>query len=323
VRSLHVVGWLCAALTVAHLGHARSPRVSVEVQSCAAVVATQVEELAALELSASLIDQRQATRDVTRVVLTCHEATAELHVTDPVSGKLLSRSVDLSAVEARARPRVLALAIAELVSSSWMELELTPEPVVMPREAVATPEERAAVRAVARERVRPESYALFAEGGLRWFVTGVGPLWGGGVRLADRSGSGGLVATLDAARGSEAVRGGELAMTLLSGAVGYSLHFRTRSGMISGAAGYRLGWAWLEGRPDVGSSYASEKFGATWGGPLLRFDADYAPLTGLALGAGVEGGAAVMGLGARVDGAREATLSKAWLSVTLGVGLSR
>jgi hypothetical protein len=285
------------------------------------MAAAQVEELVALELSASLIDQGQAAaQDVTRVVLTCHEPSAQFQVTDPVSGKLLSRSVDLSAVEPRARPRVLALAIAELVSSSWLELELTPEPVMMPREAVATLEEREAARAVVRERARPATFALFAEGGLRWFVTGTGPLWGGGVRLADRSGSGGVIAALDVARGSEDLSGGELAMTLLSGAACYSLHWRSSSGMISGAAGYRLGWAWLEGHADPASSYSSESFGALWGGPLLRFDADYTPIAGFALGAGVEAGAALAGVGGRGVGARGANPSTATRRLNRGGG---
>jgi hypothetical protein len=87
-------------------------------------------------------------------------------------------------------------------------------------------------------------------------------------------------------------------------------------------AGGRLGWALLQGRPDAGSNYSSERFNALWGGPLLRLGADYAT-SGFATGAGMEGGMALAGLGARVDGSREATLSGAWIRVTLGVGLQR
>jgi hypothetical protein len=318
-----VWGPLAAILTLAGFAHARVPQVSVEVRSCVDIASHQVEELAALELSAALVEERQATHEVTRVVVTCQDSTVELEVTDPVSGKLLSRSVDLSQVEQRARARVLALAIAELVTSSWMEVELTPEPAIAPREAVASAEEREAARSAARERVQPASFVLFAEGGLRWFTSGFGPLWGGGVRLVDQGGNAGVFAALDFTRGSEAIAGGELGATLLSGALGYSLHLRGGGFTLSAVPGARLGWALLEGRPDAGSAYTSASFNGLWGGPLLRLGADYKVPSGFALGAGVEGGAALAGLGARVEGSREATLSDAWIAITLAVGLGR
>jgi hypothetical protein len=314
---------MAAVLTMASTSYGRMPQVSVEVRSCVDIESDQVEELTALELSAVLVDERQATQDVTRVVVDCHEPTAELAVTDPVSGKLLSRSVDLSQVEQRARARVLALAIAELVTSSWMELELTPEPVIVPREAVASPVEREAARTAARERVQPVSFTLFAEGGVRSFTTGVGPLWGGGVRLADQSGNGGLFAGLDFARGNQDISGGEIGVTMLSAALGYALHVHTGGWTLSGVPGGRLGWARLEGRPDAGTVYTASGFSAVWGGPMLRLGADYALSSGFALGAGVEAGAAVAGVGARVDGSRAATLSDAWIGATLGMGLGR
>ena len=69
-------------------------------------------------------------------------------VTDPRFS--LDRTIDLKEAP-RARARLLALAIVELISASWTELETNPDPVVPPAGVRAAPEaRRAALGAVRR-----------------------------------------------------------------------------------------------------------------------------------------------------------------------------
>ena len=100
------------------------------------------------ELSAHLAEERAS--DVTRIIIECTGPRAVLRVGDPLSRKVVQRTIDLSTSEPKARGRLLALATAELVVASWTELETNPKPRVEP----AGPPPPAKVRDAARQVVK-------------------------------------------------------------------------------------------------------------------------------------------------------------------------
>src|SRR5262249_33713515 len=134
----------------------------------------------------------------------CQGDTVVLRVDDPISGKSLSRDVDLAGAMPRARPRLVALALVELISASWSELDApavhaatvethTAAPISLPLGPRDTPRLRLAVLA----------------GGLD-FVSNTDVLASGGVRLARDAafgafGSVGWAADAQAAHGSRRV----------------------------------------------------------------------------------------------------------------------
>jgi len=96
-------------------------------------MADEVGRIAAIELHAERVPAEEIAPDVTRIDVTCESADAiALRVTDPLTSKVVARSVSVAGIDERARARTIALAVAELVSASWVELETTPEPKVQP-----------------------------------------------------------------------------------------------------------------------------------------------------------------------------------------------
>jgi hypothetical protein len=95
-------------------------------------------------------DQPEAARrDITQVQVQCRNGVATVQALDPVTGKSLSRRIDLTDEPSDVWPRLLGLAIAELVTASWVELAANPKPQVRPSGATASE----AVRRAARQSV--------------------------------------------------------------------------------------------------------------------------------------------------------------------------
>jgi hypothetical protein len=118
------------------------PRVTLALDPCVLAEPGEVRRSVAVELGADLAGSGEA--DTTRVIVSCRGAIVVLEVTDPITGKSLSRTVNLEIAPAAARSRLLALAIVELVSASWTELESNPVPAVPPASTPPSPEARAA-----------------------------------------------------------------------------------------------------------------------------------------------------------------------------------
>ncbi|MEM7604020.1 MAG: hypothetical protein AAF411_01585 [Myxococcota bacterium] len=136
-----------------------------------------VRRIVSLELRGRLADTNDT--EVTRADARCGTgARIELEVTDTLTGKVLQRTLDLSAEDPRARPRLLALGLVELVAASWTELRVTPEPSApSPERREVAPEQRAVALEVARER-DPErrtlrAVVLRAGGGARLAADGL------------------------------------------------------------------------------------------------------------------------------------------------------
>ncbi len=105
---------------------------NITVERCGAGVAEDVGRIAAIELRAVRVPSDETAADVTRIEVVCEADEVALHVTDPLTSKEVSRRVSVAGIDERARARTIALAVAELVSASWVELETAPEPKVQP-----------------------------------------------------------------------------------------------------------------------------------------------------------------------------------------------
>ena len=252
-----------AALLI-HAAGPGHPLVGLELDPCLPVHAMQVRRIVGIELDAELAEA--AGPDITRARAGCDGDLAQLRVDDPLTGKSLERSIDLAALDPKARSRLLALAIAELVSASWTELAI--EPPVPPVNAQASPEAKEVVRKrVEAAGLRWPGTRLVAMGSARASPTR--PNWGGSLALIFEAGPrfGGEI---DAA-GFYGVTGtpiGSVVVTELG--FGASLfahaewtHFGGRVGL-----GVRGGPVWLTGVPYSPTAVTGGSVSGLWGGPF-------------------------------------------------------
>lgn len=104
------------ALVVALAAPARAEvPLSLDLSGCPDVPRDAVERLVRLELRATVVPDNA---QVTRVSARCTDGIAELEVSDALTRKSVKRQIDVAAAGAIGRPRLLALAMIELVSAS-------------------------------------------------------------------------------------------------------------------------------------------------------------------------------------------------------------
>jgi hypothetical protein len=118
--------------------------VELSFAGCAETLRPEVERITRVELHAA-----GSGGAPTSIEVACEGEDVELRVDDRLTGKQVTRTVSFSRIAASARARLLALAIAELVRSSWMELEVPSPPVlpIVPAVAVSA-EEKTRARAL-------------------------------------------------------------------------------------------------------------------------------------------------------------------------------
>ena len=147
---MRVVQLLGIALVVLWSAATRAsgPPLLLGVTDCGELDEHEVRRLVVAELGAIPAEQQEP--GVTLVAVRCGGLRVTIRVHDPLSRKDLERSFDAAPLDRRARARWIALAAAELVLSSWAEIELNPNPKVPP----AGPESPAPVRRAAAAAVR-------------------------------------------------------------------------------------------------------------------------------------------------------------------------
>lgn len=221
----------------------RGVPVAFTFEGCASDVGKEVERIARIELHASS-EMGQAT---TRITLACAGDDAKISVVDPLTGKRVDRTVSLASVIDRDRPRLLALALAELARSSWIELETNPTPVLPVRERIEAP---AAQKEEARSVAVAPTKGLFRGDATieAMFMPSVGALIGGASLGASRDFErtplfvGGTAAIWQGAadRRSGAVTARQLTLDVGAG---------WRASRLDASLNARVGWAGLSGDP--------------------------------------------------------------------------
>jgi len=291
------------------------PRVSIAVIGCDDALAREAQRIAAIELRAVLVD---ATPDevTTRVEATCGAASANLRVLDPTTGKSVERSVALSQAAPTARARLLALAIAELVAASWVELESNPEPKAPPMVALASVEAREA----ARRAVEPRPIEVAAVGDAH-LLASRDWLLGGGVRT-EIGMSRRFFLRFDAmAHHAELSRAtGTIAVTMPSLSSALGVVFGAGSLRPRASLGARAGYVWMSGVAGGAMTTGASEHGA-WAGPELAFEvsplshARVHPVVSLSVGAHL------MGVRGTVNGGNDVMATSIWAGLSFGAAV--
>jgi hypothetical protein len=315
--------------------------VSLDVDRCAFLPRDQVFQLVALELDARVTaPDREAQRtpekatQPTHVEVACAGPEVQLKVSDRLTGKQLTRTIALAARDAQVATRLVAIAVAELVLTSWMELTL-------PRASASTPpadsppgapELRRAAQERAQRHLRRGAgtgYVL-AVGQAVGPFDGVGIAWGGGLRFGwtprgARDESDGPIwrpgfdLELTAAR-SEGRRGlGAVDVSMWSTALRIAFRFGRGPSWLDAGAGGRLGVARLEGTPDDVTTTRGATLAGTWAGPIAYVGVGRR-FWRLVAAAGVEGGTVLRSVSGLVDGGPSISVAGQWLSGTVAIG---
>ncbi|OJH40881.1 hypothetical protein [Cystobacter ferrugineus] len=277
-------------------------------------------------------DEAQGPRAYLRLTMACapDAHAARLRVEDPSSLKAIERQMEFDDLPSSARPRAIALGLAELLRAAWSLLAI-PEPsrVVVPQEAfhlldaapplpVARPTPDASPSDAPARREPPErSFSLHVGGkAIRFFELG-SQVWGG--QAMGEYGRWSLGAQL--LTGSESTSHGDVSLRVLAGTLGFSVlalsseRFELRSGPSVAVGHGRVG-----GTPR-GVGIKGGAGAAPYLGAMLSVRARWWFSTAWACTVEAEAGHA-SGLIATVDGRETAALA-GWLGgLSIGVSLA-
>ena len=326
MRALYGVGAIAALSVVGMLATRASaeekPAVTLTIDACVDVDAADVRKIVELELHTTI-----AATGPTRISARCRENLIDLTVEDSITGKSLMRTVDVAAQAPKARARLLALAITELVSASWTELETNPTPAVPPAGPPPAPSAKAAARDVVHARVpllhpapaRPLRVVALVE--RRAFLATTAWVTGVGVRVAQDGALLGWSAEMVASQGVSATSLGEVAMDVVGVALAATVGATWSVVSARGTAGVRFGAARLSGVPR-GDDVEGRSVRGPWGGPFFGGSVSIVPFKPLVIEASIESGYVVAPVHARVDGARQVSVAGVWLAGALAVGVT-
>ena len=297
--------------------------VTVEIDPCLSVARSEVLRLTELELDARVVSPSLAPPHATRVEVSCAGKHVRLRVTDPVTGKSLERTLALTTHEVDVTGRLVALAIVELVLTSWMELTLPdpPPPAANfeppPPEIKDLAEERAVTLGARSSRLGHVLAVVQAQGPFEGFGAG----WGGGARLGWDFGEGWLGGDIDliAAQMEASSDLGSVRATTWSTGPRASFKLWLDPVWLEASPGFRIGIARLAGSPaDEGEARGGVVAGL-WAGPMayagLGLD-----LWHVAFTVGMEGGYAFQSVSGRIDEDNPVAVGGPWLAASAGIG---
>lgn len=298
--------WWLLVLTVA------PPPVTLTVDPCAGVSEPELRRVLELEL----LSTRASITGVTAVIA-CEGTSLALRVEDPLTRKMLQRTVDLSRAADNARSRLLALAIVEVVEASWSEQLFAPPPVPPP---AMTREVRVAVDPAPAPPPQPlGKIRLTVNGTSRALLASPLWQWGGGLRFvhtpfrylgwaAELTGEQG---SFETGLGTVRISSGSVALELLGqlelGPVTLQLGSGARGGIVNA-----LG---IPNKPLV----TSKQLTGAWAGAYVALSATLGFGWWL-LTARFEGGGVLHGLPAHVENINTG-MDGPWLGLALGFGI--
>ncbi len=324
------------ALSASRSAFARNAlSVELELAPCVASDAAGLERVVQAELGSAIavsaepeIEAPQTPRaDVARVRVTCEDALIELEVQDPVTGKKLSRHLQIPPDLAAARARVLGLSIAELVAASWIELSGTRDSPVRIVEATAPRDARSAALTAAKRGLATNGrgYELTGFASARAWTRDDFTTFGGALAFSwlPRAWLA-LALDADAGAGTHAVSLGRVHAFLGSAALCPRLRYTLRRWSLEAGVGMRVGLAHFSGVANAALMPVPEEHRATlpWAGPLLALGASVRPVGAFTLDAVLEGGLVSYRAEARVAGQGEFEIAGPWLGLNLGLGFS-
>lgn len=276
-----------------------------------------------LELTAEVARPAAAARSAALVSVSCRGDEVRILVTDTTTNKVVSRSFTLTERESDVRARAVALAAAELVITSWMELVLANPPARPGPAAAWVAENRRAASSLVRRHAGQGAHldALLAFGGAGGtFGARFGTLTGG-LRLSLVSGEPHFAGDADVSVGLAEHRTalGEVRTNTWSLGLRPALRFAQGPWLCSVGVGARLGLARVEGTAADSSVARGHVVAGTWGGPLAHANLGFT-LGHVTLRLGAEGGFALRSVWGTVDGRAQAGVRGPWFLTTLGAG---
>ncbi len=274
-------GWAAAFVTLVSMSAAADDtrRVSIAIEKCDASIAEDVARIATIELHAARVDEDAP--DVTRIHVICESDEVALHVVDPLTSKEVTRRVSVEQIDHRARARTIALAVAELVSASWVELETTPEPKVQPIPRRVPPRAPARIAPPTRKpsptKPPPPPIVFRAEATARDFFESRELLLGGGV-IVEPWLARTLLLHFDASveHGSGTRSPGDVSIDTASTSAAFGVGANASALRLTATFGLRAGYARLAGFTTV-TGLHGQSLAGVWIGPEIGFGVELFP----------------------------------------------
>lgn len=252
-----------------------SGRVAAHAERCPPGFEPELRRLLTIELKAPVVDA--VVSGDSSVHVRCVGDRYRVTLTAP-SHNAVELEVDTTELDPLAVPRAVTLVVAEALTSLWRSPEdKAPEPVV----------EVPVVVVVAPPVVDEPRFEVALFGGGR--VAAV-PLFGGGVVL-DITALQWLGVRLDfaASRGSANRMSGQVLASLFDGSASLDVRLSREHWLLRIGAGFRVGYALLDGVAVNESVVAGNVGGVLWG-PQISAGASWRPLRWLSFGLGADGG---------------------------------
>jgi hypothetical protein len=304
----------------------QTPPVRAVINDCPGLDSQETARLFNIEIRQQPSADPSGSPQATVARVSCPDSdTAELRVDDPLTGKTLMRTVAIKDTPSSARPRLLALALAELVYASWSELALRPVPVGPPDESSDKARLAAAeaVRGKMQDASKKFDLHLMAVGSAQFLFEGTGGVYGGGIRIAgDHPYHLGWTVDAIFEHGYNRVSLGSITTNVLSIGASLTGRYEVSIVILRGAAGFRTGGAWLTGTPSDSTTYEGRTVAGAFFGPMGSLGMDVKLPYHLILGVLVEGGYIAVPVNGTGGGETAASFGGPWVGVQLGFGVS-
>lgn len=250
----------------------------------------------------------------TRIAVACDASTASVRVT--AAGESVARTVALADTAPGARPRLIALAAVELIST---RPKPAPAPVVAQAPSLVPPMPAASIDAAVQPAPARRGVHVAALGGGVAFDSNTGLLGGGGLRLAGPGAPIGWMVDVGVHRGESEVPHGRVTTDLIDAGVAVSIGRSLGQFDLAFAGGLRGGMVRLGGTSD--EMVTTDRFWAPWLGGFGLANAELRMTQRMTMQLAIEGGRVISPVGALVDDVREVGIDGAWLGIHLGIGV--
>jgi hypothetical protein len=248
---------------------AAGPEIAVSVDPCVPVNHAQLERILAIELGTSTAGQNTP-HPPTHVWVSCGVQGIELRLEDPLTRKSMFRVLPASSFRDASSTRLLALAIAEFVVASWIELRVQPTPAVEPLGPRPSPAQTARATQVLERRApninaRTSSLSIGAQ--LSLWSANDSVMFGASLRFVQQA-LAPLAWTLgaDVNHGSVGSAVGDVSVTTGSVSLALALHVKADDVVFYSGPGGRIGFARLSGDPRDPTRTVGTHFFAPYGG---------------------------------------------------------